>query len=520
MRFQRLLVALPIAAVVGLFACIGSGHNPTIVVADDAEAGGDDADAEGTGDDTSTPDDVVVSDLCTLSDGTDPVALCVQQKVLGNELHYAYTKGQGVASSWASTAPYAAGTTHAVLDDVGLAGALGAYLCSSAVYGNNSSTTAFDAALLDLAQLLPQELVASPLVGYDGETYFRLRWAQAGFYLVNNVAAGTIQGLADAYGASLQTQAHTIAASGSSPGGVVIGTPNGDGTVTYAPVQTMMAATALLDMAVQHWSDPDAGTEPSQWATTAAAVIAYVQARGRDPQTGLYYQSLVTSADAGHDALAPAVPTSDTELGDDQAWIVLALTRAQDLLAQLQAEPSDSGADAGPPDGSASTEQAYLTAANALVAAMTTTALFDGSATPPTPPPPGAFMEGLVASTGQVLTDKTTAENAILLGAFHRANGLSSLLGYEVGELRAAVVQTTPVSSSLLSVVTESNTNVQQAYLTAASKTWGYAVSFSDAGAGAVEPGATDYDTDAVIAAIEGLNELWYGSSHSAPCVP
>ena len=62
---------------------------------------------------------------------------------------------------------------------------------------------------------------------------------------------------------------------------------------------------------------------------------------------------------------------------------------------------------------------------------------------------------------------------------------------------------------------------VQQADLRASSQDWALAVAFSPAGGtGAPELGATDYRTDAVVAAIEGLTQLWHGPASDTSCAP
>jgi hypothetical protein len=238
-----------------------------------------------------------------------------------------------------------------------------------------------------------------------------------------------------------------------------------------------------------------------------------VIARGRDPGTGLYFQSLVTSGDPGHDALGPASPTSDTLLTEDQAWVMLGLARAQDLLATwFKGVPADAGVDA-----SGVLLQTYDTAGVALAASIAHAGLFDGVTNPTSPPPVGAFYEG-IGPTG-LLTNKTTVGNAIMLGAFHRiAVAVGSSFAYELGQTRAALLQFSPVQSSLFSVVADQDGNpIQQAYLRAASKTYGYAVVYGDGG---LEPGATDYRSDAVNAFVEGISQLWHGTANNPSCAP
>jgi hypothetical protein len=535
---RGLSFALPSAGLIALAWACTNQHNPNLV------AGGNDAgsadidegadslatdDLGGPGPDASANPCFYVNES-TPSIQLDPVGLCIQQQALTYELQYAYTNGQGVAPGWASTGSYAALSGHDWQDDLGLAGALGAYYCSSEVYGNNHSTAAFNAALNDLGGVLVSELqqTPSPTAGaYDGEIYFRLRWAQAAFEYDNSDDATVLKALADAYGASLVSQTYAVGASGGdggSPGGRVIGTMNADGSVAYSPAQTIMAAAALLDLANLQINPLDAGPV-SPLASTAQQVLAYVLARGRDPVTGLFYQSLVTSGDPGHDAIGPGTPTNDTLLTETQSWVMLGLARAQDLLDALPANGSDGGLETAGGDSGLPAEPVYWIAGNALESAVTAAGLFDGTATPGTPPPSGALLEGLILSGQQLLTDKTTLGNAILLGGFHRvAVGEGSALAYQLGEIRAALTQLDPAHTSLLSIVTDANGNlVQQSYLRAGSQAFGYAVAYAPGGDGAAqgpEPGATSYRSSAVHAAVEGLTQIWHGASEDARCAP
>jgi hypothetical protein len=535
MRTSFALASLSTVAVALVWACSNSNDNPQVVVGTDAASEAGEAGAD-TGDlpDVGGPGPDASRDICTLSDHvTDPVAICIQEQVLGFETSYAYAKGQGVAPTWSSTAPYAPGSGHNWQDDLGLAGALGAYYCSSEVYGNNHSSAAFGAVLLDLGTTLVTELQANPPTGYDGETYFRLRWAQAAFNYANDAHATALKAMADAYGAGLAAQAYAVAPSAGdagsdgadggdagaagSPGGTVIGTKNADGSVAYAPVQTIMAAAALLDMATLHAHDADGGATTQGWAATAQQVLTYVLARGRDPVRGLFYQSLVTSGDPGHDALGTARQfTNDTFLTEDQAWIMLAFARAQDLVNLLATLPAADGGDASP----GATPLVYSIAGADLAAAVTSANLFDGTTTPGTPPPVGAFMEGLGPSG--VLTDKTTIGNAIILGGLHRLTlQQGSAQAYTLGEARSALTQVLPANTSLLSIVTDSNGNPeQQSYLRAGSKSYGYAVAYGAGGDAGLEPNASAYRSDAVHAFIEGMTQLWHGAANNPSCAP
>jgi hypothetical protein len=533
---RRRLLAGSLGAFIALAWACDNNRNPNLIVDLGDSGSPPDVDASDDGDvsddlgstatDGSTDPCVFVDEVAP-SIQLDTVALCIQERVLTNELQHAYTTGQGVAPGWSSTGSYAALAGHDWQDDLGLAGALGAYYCSAEVYGNTHSTATFSAALTDLGGVLLRELgqTPSPTAGlYDGEIYFRLRWAQAALQYVDIVDAAALKGVADAYGAALASQAYAVAAGGGdagSPGGMVIGTKNGDGSVAYSPASTVMAAAALLDMANLQASTVDAGSGVAL-ANTAQQVLAYVLARGRDPVTGLFYQALVTSNDPDHDAVGPGTPTSDSMLSETQAWIVLGLARAQDLLVTFQAM---GGVEADASEGSVAPQPVYWLAADDLAGSMTSAGLFDGTPTPPTPPPPGALMEGIVLSGQQLLTDKTTISNAIMLGGFHRVvSGEGSQLSYQLGEMRAALVQVQPANSSLLSIVTDGIGDVvQQSYLRAGSKSFGYAVAYSPGGDGpgeVPEVGASNYRSDAVHAMIEGITQIWYGAANDARCAP
>ena len=539
MRNRLLFAFVPGAMVALAWACGSNPSNPVVALDSgvaETGAGGDDTGAARRPRRGPLPDAAMGS--CKLSDGSDPVALCVQeQQVIGFELQYAYTNGKGVAPGWASSAPYAALTGHDWHDDLGLAGTLGAFYCSAEIYGNNLSSAAVTAVLTDLGGVLVPELQQALLTGYDGEVYFRLRWAQAAFNYANDATAAKLQSMADAYGAGIAAQAYPVAAAagdggdGGSPGGTVIGTKNADGSVTYAPAQTVMAAAALLDMAVIGATGPDAGPVKA-WASTAQQVITYVLARGRDPVTGLFYQSLTTSGDPGHDAVGVGAPTNDSMLTDTQAWAILGLSRAQDLLVTYEMSPAaDAGADAASEAGHPHRDRTGSPGATsrpprppqACSTASTTSAA-------PAVQPVGAVMEGLVLSGSQVLTNKTTIGNAVMLGGFHRVTvGQGTVLSYELGEIRSALGWVPagtlqPAHTSLLTIVTDANGDLlQQTYLRAGSKAFGFADAYSPGSepvAQGQEPGATNYRSDAVHAMVEGFTQLWYGAANDARCAP
>jgi hypothetical protein len=537
MKRHRGLGALSLVAVVLAWACSKSaGNGPGGPSGQDA--GDDMASLDSPAENPPPPPDSSKSS-CHLFDGTDPVALCLQNLVLSNQLSGAYAAGKGVVPSWDAMTG-AVGSGHSWRDDVGFAASIGAYHCSSAVYGDTTLAPKLDAVMPDLGHTIVTELAAIP-AGYDGEDYFRLRSASTGLdYASDTADAATVAQLADAFGRNLQASFATTvtwtAAGSTGDGGddggdggggttmtsTLLGTPDGTGHVAYSPAQVVMAAAALVDMAVVHNGEPDAGTDPTIWVTTALSAVDYVWARGRDTKTGLFFQQLVTSSDPGHDALGQGSPTPDALLTDVQAEAVLGLARLQDGLNVLLAD------DAGLPENEASvlTSSQYSDEATALVQSLVDANLFDGTMSPPTKgAPPGAFLEALIPSTGAIDTNKTTLGNAWLLGGMHRValgtpSHLSDIL---LGQLDAALIQQTPANSSLYTAVvdTVSGNAIQTDYLRAVSKSFHYATAFSpDGGTGGQEQGADSYRSDATAAVIESLTQLWRGRQQATPCSP
>ncbi len=506
---------LPSALLLVLSACGGHGAGVPPPPPTDAYDAGSEAGAEASLPAVPNPEG---GSSCTvgLSGMTrDPVALCFQGDLLTAEVTKAYVMGQGVAAAW-DDAGHTSG--HAWQDDLGLASAIASFVCSAEFYGNGQYASLY-AVLEDLAGVLPKELPPSP-AGYDGEIYFRLRNAEAGYHYVNDEPhAAVFRSLADDYGrATASTYAQSVAAGGDAgTTQVVLGTPDASGGVDYAPAQVIMGAAALLDMALLYGGDPDAGSDPSAWRAAALAALDYVWARGRDPATGLFYGSLVTSGDPGHDALLPVLPANDALLTDVQAAAVLGLARVQAKVDAL-ARGVDAASDA------AALDEPYLAEADALVLALAGSSgpvLWDGSTSPGTTP--GAFLEGIVPSAGgALLTNKTTVGNALLLAGIHRlAVVRGTTASYVLGQLRAALLEDMAGHSSLFTVVTNaSGFPTQDGFLRASSRDWGYATVFAPDGGGQEEPGAREYRADAANAVAEGFEELWYGGQNAPACAP
>jgi hypothetical protein len=523
-RARLFLGALAFLPTLALGSCGGNGGGGQPVTTVDASDAG-----------VESGDELYIPDIPSTEGGencavglagmmSDPVALCFQGDLLTAEIGAAYVKGQGVAQTWDDLGKTSG---HAWQDDLGLASAIASFDCSAEYYGN-AGYVQLDYTLGDLGLVFEKELATAP-AGYDGEIYFRLRNAEAGYNYLNDAAhAALLRGVADAYGAAIQaTYAQPVPGTGDggSPG-VVLGTPDPGGGFDYAPAEVIMGAAALLDMAILHASDPDAGSEVAAWQATAVAAVDYVWQRGRDPVTGLFYRSLVTSGDPGHDALLTAMPANDALLSDVQATAVLGLARVEDRYDTLSAlTGGDDGGGlpdgAGLPDAALPSAEPYLDQADTILQAMAH--LWDGSTDTATTSP-GAFLEGVVPSLGGALmTNKTTISTAFFLGGVHRlavVRGTSAV--YVLAQLRAALLQATPGRSSLFTVITDSNGDpVQDGFLRASSKSWGYATVFQpEGGAGAEEANAQEYRADAINAVAEGLDQLWLGTPNALPCAP
>jgi hypothetical protein len=496
------------AALVG--ACGGDDSSPAVPQPD---ATADSPAPEAGQDSLLSPGQDSATVLCTLSDMSDPVGLCTQKAVLRSEIENAWVKGQGVAESWDSTT-YAADTDdagrflHSWADDVGFASALASYHCSAGIYGDNEIEAEVDTTLADVASLLQTEL-ATPPATYDGEAYLRLRNTQFALFDTNDsTRARAIAGIADAYARAIATFARAVPGGGDAgdagAAGMVLGTPNADGSVTYAAADAVSGAVALLDMAALSGA-ADASAEAAAFESTALAVLDTVWSRARDPRTGLFFTTLVTGA-GPTDAIAPG---DDGSLRlDVQARIVLDLVRAHDKLAKLE---SSDGGDAGPsPD-------VYFQRSAALLDALSSAQMWDGVAEHDAGTP-GTYVEALLPpaapdAAAVALTNRTTAGNALLLGGLRRlsvAYGNDSL--WHARQLRPALLQSAPTHSSLFSVVSG-----QQGFFRAASRGWDFAA--APDGASGQEPRAQSYRAAAVAAAIEGLTQLWVAQPNELACV-
>ncbi len=334
------LAWLPLLVV---WACSGGGGSAQ------PPPDGDDSDAQ-----PDVPDEFSVPDgpnpeggsSCTVGIAgmtTDPVALCFQGDLLTAEVAGAYVNGQGVAQTWDDSG-HTSG--HAWQDDLGLASAIASFECSAEYYGNADYLGRSTLVLGDLAKCA-REGAARGAWATTARSTSAFCNAEAGYNYLNDEAKRRRlprpRGRLRPNPPDLLCPGRSIRSlddAGSTRRDHRNGTPDRSGGVDYAPAQAIMAAAALLDMAVLYGSDPDAGAPgPRHMASSLAlAALGYVWSRGRDPVTGLFYQALVTSNDAGHDALLPGTPTSDALLTDVQATAVLGLSRVQTALDTLQAD--------------------------------------------------------------------------------------------------------------------------------------------------------------------------------------
>jgi hypothetical protein len=142
---MKLGVRGTVAALAGLVAAIGpsvscGGGSPDV-----ADAAVDPAPEAGTplsGDDAGPEPDGGAAH-CTLGDGTEPVALCMQKSVLSALHAHAFDREAGVASSFSPASGMAdegdgGQRLHAWTDDVGYAAAVAFYLASEAFFASCS----------------------------------------------------------------------------------------------------------------------------------------------------------------------------------------------------------------------------------------------------------------------------------------------------------------------------------------------------------------------------------------------
>jgi hypothetical protein len=508
-----LFVPLAFSTATALWACVEGGDSSTASSAGgsggEGGAGGGSGGSGGSG--ASGVAEAGPNIVCMLGDptplGTDPVAFCTQKLVLLGEHEAAYDATRGVAQSWDSTTHVPdvgpnAMVLHTPNDDAAYGAASARYHHSAMVYGDDEITTTLDLDLIDIVPLLTTEL-ATPPAGYAGELYLDLRTASGGLRLLDrNDLGDEVDSIADACGQAIYDGSYVPLAPAVGDGGVgdgILGTsPGADGGsgVAYAAADVATGALALIDLAARHISDDP--TDAAAWQSAAAAALDHLDARARDPVTGLYFAALVTSADPGHDALAPASPSgppADALLTEVNGRIALAFLRAQALATSV---PSAIPAVAALP---------LEARAEALLGALDNTpqSLWDSSGGPSNGDGGtlgSGYFTGWVPSTQQILTDKSTRANALLLAALHDAVTMGDGPDIaRVGALRSVLTDQTLLNTGFLTVVDDQNGY----FLTVPS---GFDFGGVDAGG---NPYQKSYFSSANTAAIEGLSELWVG---------
>jgi hypothetical protein len=492
------------SAASALPSCSGAA-SPDGAVSPDGGAGSPDADPPDVQADAIAPyPDAAPTVSCALDNGSDPVGLCTQKMVL-RAVHEAAVAKAGVASGWD---PKSFAPDHddagATIHDPRVAAAYGAavarYHESSRTYGDDELTAALDADLVALAPGLVAALTPPP-AGYSGELYADLRGAAAGLrYVDRDDLAAQLDAIAEAYGRAIHATYWVAiapppagdAGAGGAGGGPPVEGPLGvlgvrDGVaVDYAPADVATGALALLDMAVRHVADEPANA--AAWQSEARAALDRLHARARHA-TGLYYASLVTSADPEHDAIGAGADVGAL-LSDVQATIALAYLRAQEL------------ADGAP---------AALPALAGVPLAARSAALVDAANAPPVSlwdADQGGYLEGYLPASGARLATKTTRSNALFFAAIHRANlAVGSKQASQLMPLRSLLLDPLPAHAGLLSVVVG-----QDAYFARVPR--GFDFDAADAGLGV---DARRYSTLAVTAAVEGLTEQWHGLPGAPP---
>jgi len=452
--------------------------------------------------------DVETVSRCRLDSGADPVALCVQKFVLLAQHAQAFSPATGVADSWdsISAGPHEPDGSIATTpeDNVGYGASIARYLSSARVYGDTEANDALGSDLKALAPIVRSQL-ATLSDQYGGELYLRLRTLANGLRLLNATEeADKLDTIADAYGRGIYDKHYgaisTTLADGGSEGGAstdgrppedsgdssvqahaLIGQLRADGTIGYEPALVSSGAVALLDLAQRH-----RGTEAAnaaRWQGAAEDALGYIWRRGRDPSTGMFYRSLVTSADSEHDALSGEAPQDELS-SDVQATVAFSLLQATDYLAD-----SDSGI-------GLQSAYPFLDRASELVESMNGVhSLWDSKR--------NGYYQGWALALGQMSTDKPTRANALMLAVLHRLFVLTSVPQFDqIKPLRAIVSSQLPLYSSLLSA-----TQDQMSYFQAVPADF----DLDGDDAASLQGGRKSYFSAANAVAFEGLDDQWYG---------
>jgi hypothetical protein len=496
--------------VIALVACGSDASNPAVTPS--ADAGSDVNDAATDPKSEHVPqEDSGPTIKCKLDQGGDPVGLCEQKFVLQAWHDAAYKSAAGVAESWDSTTfvPDQDGQgnlLHDARDDVAYGASLASYYQSAKVYGDNELDAMIAGDLKELVPLIDAELGTLP-DDYDGELYVNLRAMAGGVRARNDLdSASKLDAIADKYARAVFDVHYKALPEAPSDGGVpdaedaaegggtdgdadgdaagevvtgnaIIGKAVGD-QVQYESASVASAALALADMA---WRHPD-DTNAAEWQRAAVRAWMHLWQHAREPSSGMLYRTMITTA-AGVDELSGEAP-NDVLLIDVQATVALSMLRAVELV---NAHGSELAIVATWP---------LLSGAQDLVGRANEAGLWDAEL--------GGYYEGVVASSQQKLTDKTTRGNGRMLMAVHRSavEGSSAYAG-QMTTLRTLLMQRYPMNTSLLSAL-----DGQVGYFIAVARD--YKMEGLEAGT----PRYLSYFSRANGWGCEALGDGWYGIPH------
>jgi len=418
-------------------ASCGSDSSPATPQADASTPAHDAGDEQ-----TLVPQPDAMVAHCTLSNGGDPVSLCLQKRILKTERQAAFIKALGVAQSWDSKTflPDTANgqTLHDLHDDVAFASSIVDYDFASGKYGDTEINTDLDNVLVTMVTNIENE-VTTPPAEYRGDFYKQLRNVAGGLRNINeNTHADKIDALADVYGRLIYSSFYQPIGGSDA----VLGTMS-SGNVAYTTADVASGALALLQLAERHKADD--ATNAGKWVAAAKTVLDHLFARAMH-SSGLFYRALTTGADGGGDAPASidSLP-ADALLSETQAVVMLSLLRANALLL----------ADSTTFAPFASYD--FTGKADALFRAMIAAKLWDDAGS--------GYIEGYVPSTSTFLTNKTTRANALMYAAVHRKfydapprdAGAMSPEVVQLKALRAVMTQEVPQNTSLLTIVVNQN---------------------------------------------------------------
>jgi hypothetical protein len=494
----------------------------------------------------------------------DPVDFCAIQPVLANQHEYGFTAKGGTYTGWnyKSLNPIL-GTdekpAHDILDDAAYAASCAAYHAWAQLYLNPPS---FDADLEAITPVLEKELATLPL-DYDGDLYWNLRKVARGLTAINAmVDADKIDAIADKYARQIfSTFFSSLPLAGVDAGSVEAGLDGGgtdgaadggssdatlpdaqagndaggdpmfegDGIIgidqfpvtgqpgyLYEPGKVTSAAYALIDLAYRNPADPDA----AKWQRAARQALDHVYDRGREPETGLYYTSLITVG-GPLDALGSLSTPTNSVSTDVQATHLLYLLRAQQLVA-MSIPPLDAGPDAmipldAPGTGTLASlaDFPFLTRAVELLVALQPfwdgTVKVDGgtdSSLPVGDTTLGGFVDGYLPSTHELVRTKSTHPNAYLFAALDMqltvAGNASPVLHQEIAERSKLRVLLSNETESMSGQIVGIKPNVN--FLTVVSGQQAYFGTVSQDFHQSTTSTANDYTASAIAAVVQAFD--------------